>query len=145
MKRISLLFAIPVMALIMACGSGNGGGGETNGDGNGVAETPAGGVVVIEVAVDDNGFISEVPIDVEGGELYRINFNAGTTYEIHFTNNAVRLRVLLIFRWGVEAIAQTGATTISNTFTPEVPGEYQCHEKLLGGTDARFKCLAVVS
>ncbi len=139
MKRISLLLAIPAMALVMACG---GGGGDTNGNGVGVEETPVGGVVVIEVAVDDDGF--EGQEDREEGSKYLLNFETGTTYEIHFTNNAMNLKVLLIFRWGVENIAQPGETTISNTFTPEVPGEYQCHEKLNGRVPA-FQCLAVVS
>ncbi len=140
MKRISLLLAIPAMALLMACGGGDGGG-----DVNGTVGTPVGDVEIIEVAIDDNGFVSEVPIDTDGGEVFAINMNAGTTYEIHFTNHAVRLRVLLIFRWKIEVIAQPGATSISNTFTPTEPGNYNCTEKLLGGTDPRFKCRAIVS
>ena len=139
MKRLSLIIAILAMALLMACGgSGSGGGG-------GAAGGPSGDVVVIEVAVDDNGFISDVPIDIEGGEVFHINLNTGTVYEIHFTNHAVRVRSLLINRWGVEAIAQPGDTTISNQFMETEPGDYGCTEKILGGTDARFKCRVIVS
>lgn len=141
MKRISLLmFAIPAMALVMACGGG------AAEDGNGAVEAPGTtDVVVVEVALDDNGFISEVPLNAEAGEVYPINLKVGTTYELHFTNHAVRIRVLLINRWGVEAIAKTGETTISNQFTPVTAGDYGCTEKLLGGTDPRFKCRVIVS
>ena len=140
MKRISLLmFAIPAMALVMACG----GGADPN------EERPAGvtgtAVEVIKVALDDNGFISDVPLDYEAGETFPINMKVGTTYEIHFTNHAVLIRVLLMNRWGVEAIAKKGETAISNQFTPIAPGTYVCTEKLLGGTDPRFKCTAIVT
>jgi len=141
MKRISLLmFGILAMALVMACG----GGGEDP-SGSSAVDGPATEVTVIEVALDDNGFISDVPLDYEAGETYPINMKVGTTYEIHFTNHAVLIRVLLINRWGVEAIAKKGNTTISNQFTPIAPGTYGCTEKLLGGTDPRFKCRAIVS
>jgi hypothetical protein len=142
MKRISLMLAIPAMALVMACGGGAGD--DPNGNGDGVVETPVVETEIIRVSLDDNGWVSEVPIDIEGGELFPINFTVGTTYEIHFTNNANGVRSLLIHRWGVEAIAQPGETTISNIFKAEVPGEYLCSEKILG-RDARFKCLAIVS
>jgi hypothetical protein len=141
MKRISLLmFAILAMALVMACGGGE----DPNETGASTGEVAV-DVEVIEVALDDNGFISEVPLNAEAGEVFPINFKVGTTYEIHFTNHAVRIRVLLINRWGIEAIAKTGETTISNQFTPVAPGDYGCTEKLLGGTDPRFKCRAIVS
>lgn len=141
MKRISLLIAIPTMALLMACGSGDGGE-DSNGNGAVAGETPVGEIQVVRVSVNDDGF--EGQEDREEGSKFLLNFEVGKTYEIHFTNNAINLKVLLIFRWGVENIAPPGETTISNTFTPEVPGEYQCHEKLNGRVPA-FQCLAVVS